>query len=72
MTPNPHREAGEQMRGPFGNALPETTATAESLRAKVQRAVKRGTGCRLTAEEAWTLDFMEGDGDWWNAERGAS
>jgi hypothetical protein len=54
-------------QGPFGNVMPEASASAISLRDKVKRAAKRGTGCRLTAEEAWTLDFMEGDGDWWNA-----
>ena len=39
---------------------------AISMARKVQRAVARGTGCRLTADEAMALDIIEGDGDWWN------
>ncbi len=63
--PSPDRDA-------FPDGERVVNQACHSLRAKVQRAVKRRTGCRLTADEAFALDFMEGDGDWWNAIREAA
>ena len=75
MTSLPQPFQGEDSYpSPERSAIPgageDFNAAAASLRAKVHRAVARKTGCRLTAAEAFALDFMEGDGDWWNATRG--
>jgi len=40
---------------------------AEKMRARVQMAVRRKTGCHLTADMAFALDAIMGDGDWWMA-----
>jgi len=42
---------------------------AETMRNKVQRALSRGTGCRLNADEVYALDAIFADGDWWNKPR---
>lgn len=38
---------------------------------RIMRAVKHGTGCTLTAEMAASLNFAEGDGEWWTQTREA-
>jgi hypothetical protein len=45
---------------PWDNSQNYTRAAS-----KIIRALHRGTGCHLTAEEVAALDFAEGDGDWW-------
>ena len=42
---------------------------AEAMRSKVQLALSRGTGCRLSADEVYALDAIFADGDWWNKSR---
>lgn len=38
-----------------------------SAATKIIRAASRGTGTRLTASEVRSINFAEGDGDWWQA-----
>lgn len=52
--------------GAFGGSHRLNDASL-SLRAKVHRALKRGTGCHLSPIEVEAFHCMEGDGDWWNA-----
>lgn len=40
---------------------------AGSMKRKVRRAVARGTGCKLTADEAMALNLIQGDGEWWQS-----
>lgn len=39
---------------------------AETMRHKVQGALLRRRGCRLSADEVYALDAVFADGDWWN------
>lgn len=64
MTITEHAEAilRAALPGDYGSA-------AVDMALRIQKAVRKGTGCRLTADQARALDIVMGDGDWWGAIR---